>query len=33
MPKGFVDVSAEKFLKSPEEYGYEGSWVELEVES
>ena len=33
MPKGFVDVAAEKFLKHPEEYGYEGSWIELEVES
>ena len=33
MPKGFVDVSAEKFLEDPEEYGFEGEWVEREVES
>ncbi len=33
MPKGFVDVSAEEFLKHPEDYGYEGSWIDREVES
>jgi len=33
MPKGFVDVSAIKFLKKPEKYGYEGEWVEREVKS
>ena len=33
MPKGFVDVSAQKFLKHPESYGFEGEWVEKEVES
>lgn len=33
MPKGFVDVSAEKFLKYPERFGFEGSWIESEVES
>jgi len=33
MPKGFVDVSAEKFLKQPEEYGYEGEWIEREIKS
>jgi len=33
MPKGFVDVSVEKFLEHPERYGTEGEWVEREVES
>jgi len=33
MPKGYVDVSAEEFLKQPETYGYEGEWIEREVES
>jgi hypothetical protein len=33
MPKGFVDVSAEKFLKYPERYGLEGFWIDKEVES
>jgi len=33
MPKGFVDVSAEKFLEHPERYGLEGEWIEREVES
>jgi len=33
MPSGFVDVSAEEFLKNPEKYGSEGSWIEAEVES
>lgn len=33
MPKGFVDVSAEKFVKHPERYGFEGGWIEREVES
>lgn len=33
MPKGFVDVSAEKFLKYPERYGSEGEWIEREIES
>jgi len=33
VPKGFVDVSAEKFLKHPEKYGSEGSWIDREVES
>lgn len=33
MPKGFVDVSAEKFLKHPERYGFEGEWTEKEIES
>jgi len=33
MPKGYVDVPAEKFLKHPEKYGVEGSWIEKDVES
>jgi hypothetical protein len=33
VPKGFVDVSAEKFLKNPERYGSEGSWIDREIES
>lgn len=33
MPKGYVDVSAEEFLKDPESYGYEGEWIEREVDS
>lgn len=33
MPKGFVDVSAEKFLQHPEKYGVEGEWVEKEIVS
>jgi len=33
VPKGFVTVSAEKFLKHPEKYGFEGEWIEREVES
>jgi len=33
MPKGFVSVSAEKFLENPEKYGLEGEWIEREVES
>ncbi len=32
MPKGFVDVPAEEFLKPPEDYWEEGSWVEKDVE-
>ncbi|MCW3976827.1 MAG: hypothetical protein NWE77_02720 [Candidatus Bathyarchaeota archaeon] len=33
VPKGFVDVSAEEFLKDPYYYGFEGEWVEKEVRS
>jgi uncharacterized 2Fe-2S/4Fe-4S cluster protein (DUF4445 family) len=33
MPKGYVDISAEEFLRHPEEYGYEGSWIDREIES
>jgi hypothetical protein len=33
VPRGFVDVSADEFLKHPEKYGSEGSWIEREVES
>lgn len=33
MPRGYVDVSAEKFLEHPERYGQEGYWIEREVVS
>ena len=33
MPKGFVTVSARKFVENPEKYGLEGEWIEREVES
>lgn len=33
MPKGFIDISAEKFLDRPEKYGVKGEWIEREVES
>ena len=33
MPKGFVDVSAQEFLKHPERYGFEGSWIDRDIES
>jgi hypothetical protein len=33
MPKGFVTVSAEKFLERPEKYGFAGNWIDRQVES
>lgn len=33
MPKGFVDVPAEKYLNNPEKYGQEGIWIDKKVES
>jgi len=33
MPKGYVDVSAQKFLKNPEKYGYRGRWLDKEINS
>ena len=35
MPKGFIDVPAEKFIEQPEKYGVEGEWIKPgpEVES
>ena len=33
VPKGFVDVSAEKFLSDPMKYGYEGFWLDREIVS
>lgn len=33
VPKGYVDVSAEEFLKDPEKYGSEGEWIEREIKS
>jgi hypothetical protein len=31
VPKGFVTVSAYEFVSHPEEYGFEGEWIEKEV--
>ena len=28
MPKGYITVSAEEFLRKPYEYGFDGEWVE-----
>ena len=33
MPKGYIDTSAEKFLKNPEKYGVKGSWIKKDVSS
>ena len=33
VPKGHVDVSAREFLRNPEEYSYEGVWIDKEIES
>jgi hypothetical protein len=33
VPKGYVDVSAKKFLKHPEKYSYEGIWIDRKIES
>ena len=33
MPRGYIDVPAEKFLEKPEEYGIEGEWIDRELES
>jgi hypothetical protein len=33
VPKEFVDVSAEMFLRDPLSYGYEGKWIDRTVES
>lgn len=33
VPRGYVEVSAEEFLLSPEEYSQEGYWVESKVVS
>jgi hypothetical protein len=33
VPKGYVDVPAERFLKHPERYSQEGNWSDREVES
>jgi hypothetical protein len=33
VPKGYVEVSAEKFLKAPEKFGDDGYWIESEVVS
>jgi hypothetical protein len=33
MPRGYVNVDAKKFLENPDDYGFEGEWIEKEVES
>lgn len=33
VPRGFVTVSADKFVDKPEEYGLVGEWIEKEIES
>ena len=33
VPKGHVKVSAEKFVKRPYDYGYDGVWIEKDVKS
>jgi hypothetical protein len=33
VPKGYVDVPAQRFLRNPEQFGYEGTWIEKDVES
>jgi phage-related minor tail protein len=33
MPKDFIDITAEEFLKDPEKYGEEGRWIDREVDS
>lgn len=33
VPKDFVTVSAEKFVRHPERYGFEGEWIEKGIES
>lgn len=33
VPRGFVTVSAEKFVEEPEQYGRPGEWIEKEVDS
>jgi hypothetical protein len=33
VPKGFVDVSAEMFLRDPLRYGFEGKWIDRTVTS
>jgi hypothetical protein len=33
MPKGYIDVPADKFVRHPEQYGQVGRWIDREVES
>jgi hypothetical protein len=33
VPKGYIDVSARKFLENPLNYGFEGIWLDREVSS
>ena len=33
VPKGYIDVSANEFLRRPYDYGYEGEWIDKEIKS
>ena len=33
VPKGYVDVSAKRFIDNPQKFGYEGEWIDREVTS
>ena len=33
VPKGYVRVSAEEFLRNPEKYSMEGMWLDFNVDS
>ena len=33
VPKGYVRVSADKFVEKPYDYGFDGVWIEKDVES
>jgi hypothetical protein len=33
VPKGYVKVSADDFLKNPDKYGLRGSWIDRQVQS
>ena len=33
VPKGYITVAATKFLNQPEKYGFEGTWIDKEVDS
>ena len=32
-PKGFITVSAKEFLEKPYDYGFDGEWIDREIES
>lgn len=33
VPEGYVTVEAKDFLEKPEEYGFEGEWIDRDIES